>query len=472
MSEMPSGWEWSTIDEATHVVLGQSPPGTSYNSDGVGVPFFQGKAEFGAMTAEVRKWTTEPKKLASAGDVLLSVRAPVGAANFAPTDCSVGRGLAALRAAGDVDQQYVFWFIRHAEGCLAAMGTGTTFTAITGSQLKSFPIPVPPLPEQRRIVAAIEEHFSRLDAAEASVSGARRRLALLASAPPAMSADDMPAAEQERERILVGRRERFTAAEDEKMRAHARARRATYSEPLPLPSGLPDPPEGTVWMTLDELCHFTVDYRGKTPPRSEVGIPVISAANVRHGRVLIDSSRCVSPDVYSDWISRGVPMEGDLILTTEAPVAEMALFPEGGPYLPTRRVIVAKTGLADNRYLLKALEHPVAQQHLRQHIRGTTVPRILKPALMSTPVPVAAAHAQSHYVEKIESQTLIADRVVTACSASEKRSKNLRRSILAAAFTGQLVPQDPSDEPASALLERIAAERAASKPSRRKKAAS
>ena len=127
----------------------------------------------------MRKWTTEPKKFARQGDVLLSVRAPVGATNFAPVDCSVGRGLAALRAERGVDQDFLFAFLRHSEIALAAMGTGTTFAAITGKQLLSFPMPVPPLPEQRRIVAAIEEHFSRLDAAEADLRVALGRTTTL-----------------------------------------------------------------------------------------------------------------------------------------------------------------------------------------------------------------------------------------------------------------------------------------------------
>ncbi len=193
MSDLPAGWGRSSLSDAASVVLGQSPPGSSYNSEGVGIPFFQGKAEFGPRIATVRKWTTEPKKFARQGDVLLSVRAPVGATNFAPVDCSVGRGLAALRAERGVDQDFLFAFLRHSEIALAAMGTGTTFAAITGKQLLSFPMPVPPLPEQRRIVAAIEEHFSRLDAAEASLAAADRRTALrIEPLPPAHRGQHRP----------------------------------------------------------------------------------------------------------------------------------------------------------------------------------------------------------------------------------------------------------------------------------------
>src|SRR5258708_12255097 len=93
MSQLPLGWAASTVGETCEVVQGQSPPGSSYNEEGIGLPFFQGKAEFGDLFPSVRKWTTDPKKVAEDGDVLLSIRAPVGPTNLAPTQCVIGRGL-------------------------------------------------------------------------------------------------------------------------------------------------------------------------------------------------------------------------------------------------------------------------------------------------------------------------------------------------------------------------------------------
>ena len=107
--------------------MGQSPPGASYNVTGVGVPFFQGKAEFGSLTATVRKWTTAGSKFAAAGDILLSVRAPVGPTNLAPVDCALGRGLAGVRAGEVLDQRFLLWSLRANERLIASMGKGSTF---------------------------------------------------------------------------------------------------------------------------------------------------------------------------------------------------------------------------------------------------------------------------------------------------------------------------------------------------------
>ena len=177
--QLPPGWKWATVNEVSHVVLGQSPPGSTYNKVGYGSPFFQGKAEFGSFYPEVSKWTTEPKKQASAGSILVSVRAPVGPTNIAPFDCAIGRGLVALHPLGRISTEYLLWAMRHTDTMLAQQGTGSTFNAVTGAQLKAHYLPISPLAEQARIVATIEEHFSRIDAAKASLERCLQRCKVL-----------------------------------------------------------------------------------------------------------------------------------------------------------------------------------------------------------------------------------------------------------------------------------------------------
>ena len=176
MTRVPADWSLMPLIRAAEITMGQSPPGTSYNGNGMGVPFFQGKTEFTELVAQVRKFTTAGTKFAKAGDVLVSVRAPVGPTNLAPVDCAIGRGLASLRARGAVDQRYLLWAMRASEPELAKHGAGSTFAAVTGSQLRAHPIAVAPIKEQRRIVEIIEDHLSRLDAANRELAKASARL--------------------------------------------------------------------------------------------------------------------------------------------------------------------------------------------------------------------------------------------------------------------------------------------------------
>ena len=161
--ELPPGWVWSRLGDYCHVEMGQSPASVHYNQQGDGIPFFQGKADFGSLTATARYWCTKPTKLAQAGDVLLSVRAPVGPTNFAVEKCCIGRGLAALRPLAGVPSAYLLWTIRAFEADFVALGTGTTFVAISRKNIENFPIPVPPIAEQKRIVAKVDELMSLCD---------------------------------------------------------------------------------------------------------------------------------------------------------------------------------------------------------------------------------------------------------------------------------------------------------------------
>lgn len=145
-----------SLGEVASITAGQSPPGHTYNEDGVGLPFFQGKADFGEVNPVARRWCAVPKKIAETGDILISVRAPVGPTNIAGERCCIGRGLAAIRPDESLAlRDFVLWTIKYREPELVANGQGSTFTAIGQKYLSSFPIFLPPLDEQRRIVAIL-----------------------------------------------------------------------------------------------------------------------------------------------------------------------------------------------------------------------------------------------------------------------------------------------------------------------------
>ncbi|WP_308364344.1 MULTISPECIES: restriction endonuclease subunit S [unclassified Microbulbifer] len=131
---------------------------------------------------------------------------------------------------------------------------------------------------------------------------------------------------------------------------------------------------------LGELLETIIDYRGKTPPKSPKGIPTLTAANVKSGRIDLSKVSYVSRETYDRWTTRGFPEGGDVLITTEAPVGEVAPFPIDQTYLITRRVIAlrAKKGVLDSKYLLYALLSPKYRDALLTNVRGSTVSRVLK----------------------------------------------------------------------------------------------
>lgn len=132
-----------TLSDIADITMGQSPSGSSYNEDGNGTIFFQGRAEFGFRFPTVRLYTTEPKRMACANDTLMSVRAPVGDLNVAHTDCCIGRGLAAIHSKNN-HQSFVLYTMFSLKKQLDVFnGEGTVFGSINGNSLNEMPILIP-----------------------------------------------------------------------------------------------------------------------------------------------------------------------------------------------------------------------------------------------------------------------------------------------------------------------------------------
>ena len=158
------------LREMCCITMGQSPNSDSYNEEREGVPFFQGNADFGERYPNVRTWCKEPKKMAKNGDVLISVRAPIGAINYARETCCIGRGLAALSPKTDkVSKEFIFWVMKSRCKELQMKGTGSTFKAISKKILEEVKIPLYPLEKQieyslvlEKVYAIIETYKSEL----------------------------------------------------------------------------------------------------------------------------------------------------------------------------------------------------------------------------------------------------------------------------------------------------------------------
>ena len=141
--------------------MGQSPDSASYNVVGEGLPFYQGNADFGDLYPTPRVWCNAPTRIARSGDVLISVRAPIGALNFANEDSCIGRGLAALRMRNDGSQRYLYYFLKSKTCELNMRGTGSTFKAINKSALADIELSLP-LPSVQREIAAKLDKISDL----------------------------------------------------------------------------------------------------------------------------------------------------------------------------------------------------------------------------------------------------------------------------------------------------------------------
>jgi len=143
LGEIPSGWGVGCLNDCCEITMGQSPPGDTYNEDGEGLPFYQGKTDFGFRYPGRRVYCLSPTMQASIGATLISVRAPVGSANIAREVCSIGRGIAALKSRQSADS-FIYYLIGTLQGIFESYNSeGTVFGAINGKDLASIQLVVP-----------------------------------------------------------------------------------------------------------------------------------------------------------------------------------------------------------------------------------------------------------------------------------------------------------------------------------------
>lgn len=161
-----NNWQTKKIGDVCLVISGQSPEGRFYNTDGKGLPFYQGKKEFTDKFIDMpTTWTSNITKEAKKDDILMSVRAPVGPINFATQNICIGRGLAAIRAGNNVEKDFLFYYLLSKQSEISGRD-GAVFSSINKSEIENLLIYLPLINEQKRIVKKIDEVFEKIEKAK------------------------------------------------------------------------------------------------------------------------------------------------------------------------------------------------------------------------------------------------------------------------------------------------------------------
>jgi hypothetical protein len=385
------------------------------------MPFFQGKTDFGELHPTPRSWCSAPQKRAVAEDILISIRAPVGPTNIAVERCCIGRGLAALRARNDIHQRYVLHWLRFSEPELGHEARGSTFASITGTQLAAHPLPLAPHTEQRRIVAEIEKQLTIISAAAHNVATVRDRIPRLITAIV---------------RSALG--------------------------PLWSDSGTPLP-HGWMWMNFGETIE-SLRNGISTKPDCEEGQPILKISAVRPMELRLEERRYLKS--CADYHSYGL-QRGDLLFTryngNPALVGVCAVVPqmEETVLYPDKLIRARLKPDFYPPFFEIALNFGTSRSWVSSRVRTTAGQcGISGGDLKAMPVPVPPFELQRSIAENVTAAVSTLRHLVPELLHISVRAAGLRQAILKKAFKGKLVPQDPNDEPASVLLERIRAARA------------
>jgi type I restriction enzyme S subunit len=410
MSELPPGWMMSTLGDIGQYLNGRGFKKSEWRDSGRPIIRIQNltgtRSHFNYFDG-----VPEDRYTARPGDLLVSWAATLGVFVWNGPEAVVNQHIFKVRSR--IDRRFHRYLLLHVLDDLKRQSHGSGMVHITKSRFEETPVAVPPLAEQPRIVAAIEEHFSRLDAAEGSLRRASRRLAVFRRQVLSLAAR---CGDERRVGDLV---ERIEAGKSFK----CHARRADLDE-----WGVVKVSAMT-WGSFDESENKAVVSDEQVDPRWEI----------KHGDLLLSRAN-----------------------TTEY-VGASVLVRECRPRLllsdKSMRLVV-RPGV-DREWLQLALSAPQARAQMSAVATGTSdsMRNISQEKVKAIRLRVPSLEEQRGIVAEVERQLSLADAVSTQGERAVRRTSALRRSVLDQACGGRLVPQDPSDGQASALLRRIAAER-------------
>ena len=392
------GWTTVPLGNVADINMGQSPPSSTVNEDGLGMPFIQGNAEFGPRSPQPVKYCSKPQKEARLGDLLLSVRAPVGALNLADQPLCIGRGLSAITATG-VESAFLWHALRREVLGLTRVAQGSTFSAVNKADLRTLEIPLPPVGEQRKIAAilssvedAIEKTQAVIDQMQVVKRGLMQELLT---------------------RGLPGRHTRFKQTE------------------------IGEFPDEWQVLTIQTLCNVV---RGSTPrpardPRYFNGdhVPWITVSEVTKDEwPFLFSTRTGLTEEgarFSRYLKPGTVILTNSGVTLGVPkILKLGGCANDG--IAAFQDVSASLGSLFLYYVLSAM----TDEFKTRVARGVGQPNLNTSLIGSTPIPVPSRLEQDEIAEVI----LCADQRIAAESAYGKELQTLKSSLMSVLLTGEL----------------------------------
>ena len=510
---IPAHWEAASVEELTEFVTSGSRGWAKYYSDDGPLFLRVGNLNHDTVYIDLSNIVhvippegAEGKRTSVLpDDILLSITAEVGMVGLAREglgEAYVNQHVALLRPLPSIWSPGLAYSFLDPQGlqALARKGQyGATKPGLSLIQVRSFQVGVPPLPEQHRIVEAIESYFTRLDDAERTLKRVQRNLkryrasVLMAAVEGRLVPTEAELAQAEGrdyepasvllERILSERRRRWEEAELASLKAKGKPPKndkwkAKYKEPVPPDTtDLPELPEGWCWASVGRLASHAPNSLTdgpfgsnlKTAHYTSTGPRVVRLQNIGEGEFL-NAEAHISQEHY-DGLTKHAVRPGDLIVASLGEVLpRVCMVPCWlGPAIVKADCLRLEThsALVAARYAMHALNSPNTRSATEEIVHGVGRPRIGLTLFREVPVPIPPRSEQDRIVEAIEMHLSLAANAISVVTNNEARCTRLRQAVLKWAFEGELADQDPNDEPASVLLDRIRTERKATEERKR-----
>lgn len=404
--EIPESWKWVRLGDIFQIEMGQSPAGKSVSESGNGIEFHQGKIYFGRKYLYTSSQVTDqPTKIAPANSVLLCVRAPVGKVNIVDREICIGRGLCSITPLAGMTVDFVYYLLSTFENIFVKQATGTTFIAITAQVVKNQPIPLPPLAEQKRIVAKIEELLPLVDRYEKAwmrLEDFNRRFPIDMQKSILQLAIEGKLVPQRPEEGTGEALYEEIQAEKQKL---IKAGKLKKEKPLPdiSPDEIPfEIPESWKWVHIADVIELLSGTDLKPSQYNSVnkGIPYITgASNIDNSQIIINR-----------WTSepKRIAHKGDLLLTCKGTIGKTAILQEDSVHIARQLMSLQNTRFLDMKYLKYFIDY--IAESLRSQGQGV-IPGIDRSLILLHYFPLPPLAEQKRIVAKIEELLPLCERL-------------------------------------------------------------
>ena len=504
---VPNSWTWTRLSELGDIVAGGTPSTKepSYWADEVhwispsDLTGYSAKTiKRGAKSISRIGLANSSAKVMPAGSVHFSSRAPIGYVVISAEALATNQGFKSLVPAPGIFNKYVYYYLLASREYAHKRASGTTFLELSGKAFGCLPIPLAPTATQHRIVARIEKLFSKLDKGVESLKTARAQLKVYRQAVLKHAFEGKLTAqwrEENKDKLekpeqLLARIKQEREARYERQLQEWRIAVKEWEgkgkpgkkpgKPMPLKSvwqidsskikRLPSIPDGWQWVPFSWLLS-TEKKSIKTGPfgtmlkkheHQEVGVPVLGIENIGGGRFIKGNKIFVS-EKKAVALSSFEVEPGELIISRSGTVGEICTVPEGlGKTLISTnllRVSLNQNVVLSQIFVFMFQGGGTVRKQVKELCKGSSRDFLNQSILQSVVFPICSLQEQIQIIREIGKRLSLTDQLLRSIDSELVKSSSLRQSILKKAFSGQLVAQDPSDEPASVLLARIKAEK-------------
>ncbi len=445
MIELPKGWKSIKLGDLIELKYGKSLP--AKQRSGSGYPVYGSNGEVGLHS----------ESLVSGGGLIVGRKGSFGEVHLCEGDFSPIDTTYFVDAFPSGTMKY--WYYQLKKLPLTKLNRSTAIPGLNRDDAYAQEVLLPPDAEQKRIVEKLDEVLAQVDIIKARLDGIpdllkRFRQSVLASAVSGKLTEEWRESNEGQNSLqeigdIIESRKALVTKRMQVPQEHLK------DEEYPIP-------DGWKWVSLDSLSSKIVDGVHHKPEYVDQGVPFMSVKDIRGGKIYFDNCKYVSPETHEDIHPRCNPSKGDLLITKSGTIGRTAIIKTDGVFdlFVSVALIKPASTTVNMEFINFALMHWVNSIDVSSRVVGTAIKNLHLRDMRVLAVPFAPLAEQKEIVRLVDQYFAFADTIEAQVKKAQARVDNLTQSILAKAFRGELVAQDPTDEPADKLLERIAVARA------------